>query len=73
MKNLVKRMPAFKQALLIRNQAKEDRRSAKIGEYVKIAIESVESKSKPEAKTMQLVKARLPPSWSGQEFDRWKI
>ena len=56
-----KRMPVFKQALLIRNQAKEDRRSAKIGEYVKIVIESVESKSKPEAKTTQLVKVRHPP------------
>ena len=43
-------MPAFKQALLIRNQAKEDRRSVKIGEYVKIAIESVESQ-KPKAKS----------------------
>ena len=52
-KHWVKRMPAFKEALFIRNQAKEDRKLAKIDEYVKITIESVESKSNPEAKTTQ--------------------
>ena len=37
-----------------------------------IAVETVESKHRPEGKT-QLVESRLPPLWSGQEFDRWKV
>lgn len=32
----------------------------------------MEKKNRPEGKT-QLVKPRLPPLWSGQEFDRWKV
>ena len=35
-------------------------------------VETVEKKNRPEGKT-QLVKPRLPPLWSGQEFDRWKV
>ena len=39
---------------------------------VKIAVETVESKHRPEGKT-QLVKPRLPSLWFGQELDRWKV
>ena len=55
-----------------RQQKKEEMRSAKIGEYLKIAIETVEKKNRPGA-TTQLTKPRLPPLWSGQKYDRWKI
>ena len=39
---------------------------------LRIVVETVEKKSRPEGKT-QLVKPRLFPLWSGQEFDRWKV
>ena len=44
-----------------------------IAEAVKVAVETIEKKSRPEEKTTQLVKPRFPPLWSGQEFDRWRI
>ena len=47
-------------------------RTAKIGEYLKIAIETVDKKNRPGA-TTQLTKPRLPLLWSGQKYDRWKI
>ena len=47
-------------------------RSAQIGEYLKIAIETVDKKNRP-GSTTQLTKPRLPPLWSGQKYDRWKI
>ena len=47
-------------------------RSAQIGEYLKIVIETVDKKSRPGA-TTQLTKPKLPPLWSGQKYDRWKI
>ena len=40
-----------------------------IAEMVKAVIESMESKGN---NTTQLVKARFPPVWSGQKFERWK-
>ena len=46
--------------------------SAKIGEAVRLAIESVEKKNRLGANT-QLTKPRLPPLWSKQQYDRWKI
>ena len=61
--NWFKRVSGFKEALAARNQRKEDIRSAKIREAVRLAIESVEKKNRPEAKTTQLLKARLPPLW----------
>ena len=71
--NWIKRIPALRVALIARNQNKVDIISAKIGEYVKIAIESAEKKNRPEVKATQLMKPRTPPLWSGQEYDRWKI
>ena len=47
-------------------------RSAKIGEYLKIAIETVDKKNRL-GSTTQLTKPRFPPLWSGQKYDRWKI
>ena len=47
-------------------------RSAKIEAYLKIAIETVDKKNRPGA-TAHLTKPRLPPLWSGQKYERWKI
>ena len=47
------------------NQKKEDMRSARIGEAMRLAIKSVEKKNRLEAKTIQLVKPKFPPLWSG--------
>ena len=47
--------------------------SARIGEAVRLAIESVEQKNRPKVKTTQLTRPRFPPIWSGQEYDRQKI
>ena len=66
------RVPGFREAVNARQQKKEEMRSAKIGEYLKIAIETAEKKNKPGA-TTQLTKPRLPPLWSRQQFDRWRI
>lgn len=43
-----------------------------IGEYLRTEIETAEKKNRPGA-TTQLTKPRLPPFWSGQQYDRWKI
>ena len=58
--NFLKRVPWFREAVNARQQKKEEMRSAKIGEYLKIAIETVEKKNRPGA-TTQLTKPRLPP------------
>merc|ERR1711867_402252 len=71
-KNWLKRIPGFREKLKARQQQKEDVRATKIGEYVKIAIESADKKNRPEG-TTQLSKPRYPPLWSGQKYDRWKI
>ena len=42
-------------------------------EAVKVAVETIEKKNRPEEKTTQLVKPRFPPLWSGQEYDRWRV
>ena len=47
----------------------EERKIGQITEADKIVVETVEKKNRPEGKT-QLAKHRLPPLWSGQEFDR---
>ena len=65
-------IPGFREAVNARQQKKEEMRSAKIGEYLKIAIETVDKKNRLGA-TTQLTKPRLPPLWSGQKYDRWKI
>ena len=69
--NWLKRIPGFREQLNARQQKKEDMRATKIGEYVKIVIETVD-KNRPGG-TIQLTKPRLPPLWSGQKYDRWKI
>ena len=53
--NWLKRVPGFREAVNARQQKKEEVRSAKIGEYLKIAIETVEKKNRPGA-TTQLTK-----------------
>ena len=47
-------------------------RASAIGDYVKVAIESAEAKSR-QGGVSQLAKPRIPPLWSGQKYDRWKI
>ena len=49
--NWLKRVPGFREAVNARQQKKEEMRSAKIGEYLKIAIETVEKKHRPGATT----------------------
>ena len=49
--NWLKRVPGFREAVVARQQKKEEMRSPKMGEYLKIAIESVEKKNRPGATT----------------------
>ena len=70
--NWLKRIPGFREQLKSRQQNKENMRASAIGEYVKLAIESAETKNRPGG-VSQLAKPRLPPLWSGQKYDRWKI
>ena len=70
--NWLKRIPGFRDQLKIRQQNEKNLRASAIGEYVRIAIESVEVKNRPGG-VSQLAKPRLPPLWSGQKYDRWKI
>ena len=51
----LKRIPGFREGLIARNQNKEDLRSARIGEDVKIAIESVEKNNRPEMKLLSFL------------------
>ena len=39
---------------------------------MRLMLESKETKVKPET-TIQLVKPRFPPLWSGQEYDKWRV
>ena len=52
-----------------RQQNKEDMRATKIGEYIKIVIESADKRNRPGG-TTQLSKPRLPPLWSGQKYKK---
>ena len=54
----LKRVPGFREAVASIQQKREEMRSARIGEYLKIAIESVEKKNRP-GTTTQLTKPRL--------------
>ena len=47
-------------------------RSAKIGDYLRIEIETADKNTRP-GTTTQLTKPRPPPLWSGQQYDRQKI
>ena len=62
--NWLKRVTGFREAVNARQQKKEEMRSAKIGEYLKIGIETIDKKSRLGA-TTQLTKPRFPPLWSG--------
>ena len=46
-KHWLKRVPGFREAVAARQQKKEEMRFARIGEFLKIAIESVEKKNTP--------------------------
>ena len=70
--NWLKRVFGFKEAIEARRMKREEKKIGQIAEAVKIAVETLKKKKRPEAKT-QLVKPRLPPLWSGQEFDRWRV
>ena len=63
----------FREAIEARRMKREERKIGQIAEAVKIAVETVENENRPEAKTTQLVKPRLPPLWSRQEYDRWRV
>ena len=52
---------------------KEEIRATKFVELVKIALENKVTPEVTTRATTQLVKARPPPLWSGQKFDRWKV
>ena len=68
----MKRIPGFKEQLEYRRKKRDEIRVGQIAEAVKTAMETVEKKGRGETKT-QLMKTRLPPIWSRQEFDRWRI
>ena len=70
--NWLKRIPGFREQLKSRQQNEKNLRASAIGEYKRIAIESAETKNRPGGLS-QLAKLRLPPLWSGQKYDRWKI
>ena len=70
--NWRKRIPGFREQLKSRQQIEKNLRAVAISDYVKIALESAETKNRPGG-VSQLAKPRLPPLWSGQKYDRWKI
>ena len=70
--NWLKWVPGFREAIEARRMKKEERKIGQVTEAITIVVKTVENKHRPEGKT-QLVKPRLPPLWSGQEFDRWKV
>ena len=54
-------MSGFREALEVRKKVESKARSAEIGEAVKLVVESIEKKNRPEAPTIQLVKPSFPP------------
>ena len=62
-------MEVFRTALEERNKKEKELQASKIGEVVKEIIEQIDKKNR----TTQLVKSRFPPTWSGQDFEKWKI
>ena len=47
----------------------------KLGEAVNLILERTGAReaNPPNPATTQLIKARLPPVWVGQKFDKWKL
>ena len=68
----LKQIPGFREAVSLRNKTKEDSHTKKIRELIE-EITRLISQMEEKRSTTQLVKSRLPPLWSGQEFDRWCI
>ena len=67
----LKRISGFREAVIARNK-KEKINVENLAEAMRVAIETKEKKDRPGG-TAQLIKWRLPPLWSGQEFYRWRI
>ena len=57
----------------LRRKKRDEIRLGWLAEAVRVAVETIEKKSRPEEKTTQLVKLRFPSLWSGKEFDRWRV
>ena len=55
-----------------RKQSEEKIKAESFAEAMRLVRECKEKKLMPGA-TTQLVKSRMPPLWSRQEFDRWRI
>ena len=68
----MKRIPRFKEQLEYRRKKRHEIRVGQMAKAVKTAVETVEKKGRGETNP-QLMKPKLPPIWSGQEFDRWRI
>ena len=72
----LKRINEFREAVIARNK-KEKINVENLAEAMRVAIETKEKKDRPGGNTpggtTQLIKPRLPPLWSGQQFDGWKI
>ena len=66
----MKRVPGFREMIELRRKKRDEIGLGQIAEAVKVAVETIEKKSRPEEKTTQLVNPRFPPLWSGQEFYR---
>ena len=69
----LKRVPGFRDMLELKGKKRDEIRLGQIAEAVKVAVKTIEKKSRPKEKTTQLVMSRFPPLWSGQEFYRWRI
>ena len=76
--NWLERMPEFRKQVGQRKLNMENRQAElqakKLGEAVNALLRNngTEAREVSNNPTTQLVKARYPPVWSGQKFDKWK-
>ena len=69
----LKRLPGFRESIELKRKKRDEIRLGQIAEAVKVAVETIEKKNRPEEKITPLVKPRFPPLLSGQEYDRWRV
>ena len=80
--NWLERMPEFRRQVGQRMASIEDKQAEtqarKLGEAVREILDRVGPREQvqnpnPNPATTQLIKARWPPVWVGQKFDKWKL
>ena len=80
----LERSHEFRRQVADKKQAEDDRQAhhqAKqaefqanmLGDTVKRMMEEIGPRDRNVAPTTQLIKARLPPIWTGQKFEKWKV